>query len=158
PGPSRCWRCWPRRNAAGWLRCCWTTRSGPDPCVITNPCAVKETAMAKRPRGPTPAPLPPVPPPDLRQRLLTDLATVKVAVTAEALDDVLAQAERAGWSPLEFATRLLGAAAGRRRERSLERRLQDARFRDAATLETFDWQFNAATIPRGQLEELASCA
>jgi DNA replication protein DnaC len=99
-----------------------------------------------------------VPPTDLRQRLLTDLAALKVAVTAEALDDVLAQAERAGWSPLEFATRLLGAAADRRRERSLERRLQDARFRDAAALETFDWQFNAATIPRAQIEELASAA
>jgi len=114
--------------------------------------------MAKRPPCPTPAPTTPVPPTDLRQRLLTDLAVLKVAVTAEALDEVLAQAERAGWSPLEFATRLLGAAADRRRERSLERRLQDARFRDAATLETFDWQFNAATIPRGQMEELASCA
>lgn len=114
--------------------------------------------MAKRPPRPTPAPTPPVPPTDLRQRLLTDLAALKVAVTAEALDDVLAQAERAGWSPLEFATRLLGAAADRRRERSLERRLQDARFRDAATLETFDWQFNAATIPRAQIEELASAA
>jgi DNA replication protein DnaC len=97
-----------------------------------------------------------VPPTDLRQRLLTDLAALNVAVTAEALDDVLAQAERAGWSPLEFATRLLGAAADRRRERNLERRLQDAPFRDAATLETFDWQFNAATIPRAQIEELAS--
>jgi DNA replication protein DnaC len=81
-----------------------------------------------------------------------------VVVSAEALDEVLAQAERQGWSALEFAARLLGAAADRRRERSLERRLNDARFRDAATLETFDWQFNAATIARGQIEELASCA
>jgi DNA replication protein DnaC len=89
---------------------------------------------------------------------LSDLAALKVAVTAEALDDILAQAERAGWSPLEFAARLLGSAADRRRERSLERRLRDARFRDTAALETFDWQFNAATIARAQIEELASGA
>jgi DNA replication protein DnaC len=114
--------------------------------------------MAKHRQRPTPVPTAPRPPTDLRQRLLSDLAALKVAVTAEALDEVLAQAERAGWSPLEFAARLLGAAADHRRERSLERRLRDARFRDAAALETFDWQFNAATIPRAQIEELASAA
>jgi DNA replication protein DnaC len=80
-----------------------------------------------------------------------------VAVTAEALDEVLAQAAHQGWSHLEFATRLLGAAADRRRERSLERRLAEARLSNAATLETFDWQFNAATIKRAAIEELASC-
>jgi DNA replication protein DnaC len=81
-----------------------------------------------------------------------------VAVTAEALDEVLAQAALQGWSHLEFATRLLGAAADRRRERSLERRLAEAHLSDAPTLETFDWQFNAATIKRPMIEELASCA
>ncbi len=79
-------------------------------------------------------------------------------MSAEALDEVLGQAERQGWSHLEFTCRLLGAAADRRRERSLERRLGDARFREAQTLEAFDWQFNAATISRPQIEELATCA
>ena len=79
-------------------------------------------------------------------------------MTAPLLDEVLAQAERQQWSALEFATRLLGTAAEQRRQRSLERRLRDAHFRDGATLETFDWQFNAATIARGPIEELASCA
>jgi DNA replication protein DnaC len=83
---------------------------------------------------------------------------LKVSVQAEDLDEVLGQAERQGWSPLEFACRLLGAAAQQRRERRLERRLHEARFRDGCTLETFDWQFNAATIARSQIEELASCA
>jgi DNA replication protein DnaC len=81
-----------------------------------------------------------------------------VAVTAEALDDVLAQAAQQGWSPLQFAARLLGTAADRRRERSLERRLREANLRDAPTLETFDWHFNAAAIKRPQIEEFASCA
>ncbi len=81
-----------------------------------------------------------------------------MALTAEALDEVLAQAAQQGWSHLEFANRLLGTAADRRRERSLERRLAEAQLTDAPTLETFDWQFNAATIKRPQIEELASCA
>jgi DNA replication protein DnaC len=105
--------------------------------------------MAKR--VPT-APNPPSPP------TRADLEILKVGVTAEQLDEVLAQAERQGWSHLEFAQRLLGAAADRRRERSLERRLREARFRDGHSLETFDWQFNAQTIDRVQIEELASCA
>lgn len=79
-------------------------------------------------------------------------------VSADELDETLGHAERYGWSPLEFAGRLLRAAADRRRERSLERRLREARFRDPHTLETFDWQFNASTIDRGQIEELAACA
>jgi DNA replication protein DnaC len=81
-----------------------------------------------------------------------------VAVTAETLDEVLAHAAQEGWSHLEFATRLLGAAAARRCERSLERRLAEAHLQDAPTLETFDWQFNASTIKRPLIEELASCA
>jgi DNA replication protein DnaC len=105
-----------------------------------------------------PPPSSPLPATDPRQQLLSDLAELKVGVTAAALDTLLGQAEREGWSPLELVRRLLGEAANRRRERSLERRLREARFRDAATLETFDWQFNAATIDRRQIEELASCA
>lgn len=79
-------------------------------------------------------------------------------VTAATLDEVLGQAERQGWSALQFAGRLLGAAADRRRERAVERRLREARFRDPGTLETFDWQFNAATIARASIEELVTCA
>ncbi len=79
-------------------------------------------------------------------------------MSAEALDEVLAQAAQQGWSHLEFASRLLGTAADRRRERSLERRLAEARLSNAPLLETFDWQFNAQTIKRAPIEELASCA
>jgi DNA replication protein DnaC len=83
---------------------------------------------------------------------------LRVAIPAEALDEVLAQAAQQGWSHLEFASRLLGTAADGRRERSLERRLAEAQLRDAPTLETFDWRFNAHTIQRAEIEELASCA
>src|SRR6266581_4762806 len=111
---------------------------------------------AKRPSNPPPTL--PGPRTDPRQRLLADLNVLRVAVTAETLDHVLAQAAQQGWSHLEFASRLLGAAADQRRERSLERRLIEARLSDAPTLETFDWQFNAQTIKRAAIEELASCA
>src|SRR5260221_6673565 len=115
--------------------------------------------MAKPLKRPTtPTPILPAPTTDPRQRLLTDLAVLRVGVTGDALDDVLAQAAQQGWSHLEFATRLLGNAADRRRERSLERRLAEALLSDAPTLETFDWQFNAPTIKRALIEELASCA
>ena len=115
--------------------------------------------MAKRSQLPTtPLPTAPIPTTDPRQRLLADLAVLRVAVTAETLDEVLAQAAHQGWSHLEFATRLLGAAADGRRERSLERRLNEACLSSAASLETFDWQFNAPTIKRGPIDELASCA
>ena len=118
--------------------------------------------MAKRAKRATasasPLPTPPSAPTEPRQRLLADLASLRVALTADLLDDVLAQAAQQSWSHLEFATRLLGAAADRRRERSLERRLAEARLSNAPTLETFDWQFNAPTIKRTLIEELASCA
>ena len=67
-------------------------------------------------------------------------------MTPQTLDEVLAQGAQHGWSHLEFAARLLGSAAARRRERSLERRLIDAHLRDAPTLETFDWHFNAGSV------------
>src|SRR6476646_4875110 len=105
--------------------------------------------MPKRAKRPTsPLPTTPASTMDPRQRLLADLVALRVAVTAEALDNVLARAAQQSWSPLEFATQLLGTAADQRRERSLERRLIEAGLSTAPTLETFDWQFNAQTIKR----------
>ena len=54
-------------------------------------------------------------------------------------------------------TRGTGQGAQRRRERSTELRIKNARFRNpAATLETFDWKFNGQYINRAQMEELAT--
>jgi DNA replication protein DnaC len=114
--------------------------------------------MSKRAKRPTPAPPIPAPLTDPRQRLLADLAVLRVAVSAEALDEVLAQAAPQGWSHLQLAARLLSTPADRRRQRSLERHLAEGHLIDAPTLETFDWQFNAQAIKRPQIEELASCA
>lgn len=73
---------------------------------------------------------------------------------AQALDTLLAQADAAGWSHLEFAQRLLGDLANQRRERAIARRIADARFAEVCTLDQFDWSFNP-TINRAQIEALA---
>jgi DNA replication protein DnaC len=105
--------------------------------------------MTPRRRRPTP------PTPDHRQLLLNHLQTLKIGPVAQTLDALLAQAERDGWSYLEFAHRLLGDLAGQRRERAIARRIADAGFREVCTLDQFDWAFNP-TINRAQIEELAT--
>jgi DNA replication protein DnaC len=93
-------------------------------------------------------------PPCLRDWILNDFATLRVPVTAEQLDEVLKQAQDAGWSHLEFLHRFLADQAGLRRQRRIERLIKDARFREALPLSTFDWNFNPA-IPRLKIEALA---
>ena len=58
--------------------------------------------------------------------------------------------------PLEFVDRLLGRQADARRERTIQRRIRDACFREVQALEAFDWEFNRQTIDRRQIEELAT--
>ena len=78
----------------------------------------------KTPDSPTPRR------PNLRDQILTDFATLRIPVTAEQLDDALSDAEDAGRSHLEFLHRLLADQAGLRRQRSIERRIKDAHFRE----------------------------
>ena len=94
--------------------------------------------------------------PSLREQILADFATLRIPVTAEQLDAALEQAEKTGLSHLNFLHRLLSDQAGLRRQRSIERRIKDANFRDLKTLAEFDWTFNP-TISRVQIETLASC-
>jgi DNA replication protein DnaC len=97
-------------------------------------------------------------PPDLREDLLSDLATLKVPITPQQLDAALARAERDRLTHLEFAHRLVAEQAQQRRERSIARRIKDACFRELQTLAGFDWDFNGKTINRVQIEELATAA
>lgn len=100
-----------------------------------------------------------MPPParDLRDGILEHLAALRVPVTAAQLDAVLSAAEQGSWSHLQFLERLVGPQADQRRERAIERRIRDARLRDPHTLETFDWEFNAKSIDRARIENLATC-
>jgi DNA replication protein DnaC len=77
-------------------------------------------------------------------------------MTEQQLDDALARAEREGLSHLQFVHDLIADQAAGRRQRSIERRIQEAKFRDAGTLENFDWKFNQKTIDRTRIEELAT--
>ena len=65
----------------------------------------------------------------------------------------MSEAERSPRSHLEFLHRLLTEQAGLRRQRRIERRIQEANFRERKPLSEFDWNFNPA-IPRTQIEAL----
>lgn len=111
-----------------------------------------------QPTTPNPTRVPtPVPPSDSpRERLLNHLDELGLRLAAERLDELLADAERQHWSHLDLLERVLAVPAADRRERSLARRLKEAKFRDpAASLADFDWQFNP-TIDRRQMESLAT--
>ena len=79
-------------------------------------------------------------PRELRERLLGHFQVLRIPVSSEQLEAVLAEAERQRWSHLEFLNALIGEQADRRRERSIERRIQEAKFRENRALEAFDWQ------------------
>lgn len=92
----------------------------------------------------------------LRDQILQHLETLKVPLTDQQLDDVLAAASKSKATHLQLLERLLAPPANRRRERSIERRLRLARFRDPATFESFDWKFNEKTLEKAQFLELGA--
>ena len=85
--------------------------------------------------------------PSRREQILADFTTLRIPVTADQLDGALKHAQDAGLSHLDFLHRLLADQAGLRRERSLQRRIKDACFRDLKPLTEFDWNFNPAISP-----------
>ena len=109
--------------------------------------------MKRRPRQ---SPTNPQATPSLREQILADFATLRIPVTAEQLDAATSDAEKSGRSHLEFLHRLLTDQADLRRQRSIERRIKDAHFRELTPLSEFDWSFNL-TIPRTQIETLVGC-
>ena len=93
---------------------------------------------------------------DLRQRVLGYFQTLRVPLSAEALDATLAEAEKQRWGPLELLSGVLGPQADLRRQRAIDRRIREARFRAPVTLQGFDWAFNARSIDRVQIEALTT--
>ena len=92
----------------------------------------------------------------LHGQILQHLETLNIPLKTEQLDEILATAAKSKLSHLELLARFLSVPANLRRERSIERRLQAARFRDPATFESFDWEFNRKTIDQVEFEELAT--
>ena len=64
--------------------------------------------------------------------------TLRIGMTDQQLDDALARAEHEGMSHLQFVHALITDQAAGRRQRAIERRIREARFRDSGTLESFD--------------------
>jgi DNA replication protein DnaC len=93
---------------------------------------------------------------DLRERVLDYFETLRVSLSAADLDVALARAEQQRLSPLEFLSLLLSPQADLRRQRAIERRIREARFRESVSLEGFEWDFNAQAIDRRQIEALAT--
>ncbi len=83
------------------------------------------------------------------------LKTLRVPFSEEEFDELAAQADREQLGALEFLRRFLSLPARQRRERSIERRIREARFRYPATLENFDWKFNEKTLDPAVFQELA---
>jgi DNA replication protein DnaC len=95
-------------------------------------------------------------PPSIRDQIFQDLELLRIPLPEDEFDQLLAAADQERLSHLEFLHRVLRVPANRRRERSVQRRLREAHFRDPGTLETFDWEFNARTLPRQPFEDLAT--
>ena len=93
---------------------------------------------------------------NLRDRCLSHFATLGMPLPPEALDSLLSQAEKESLSHLRFLDQLVGPQAAARRERSIERRIREARFAEDKTLEGFHWKFNPKAFDRLQIEELAT--
>ena len=92
----------------------------------------------------------------LRHRVLDDAQTLKVPLSAEILDAALARADQEGLSHLNFLELIFGEPAARSRQRAIERRIREAKFREDKNLADFDWKFNAQAIDRAQIEQLAT--
>ena len=91
-----------------------------------------------------------------RDRCLSHCATLGIPLEPASLDELLSKAEKESLSHLHFLDLLLGAQADARRERTVARRIREARFAESQTLEGFDWQFNPKAFNRVQIEELAT--
>src|SRR5581483_5877873 len=154
PGRGPCWRSLPNCTRRPSIRVCATNGSAPVPPVTTSTYSPRRKPMTRRPKPSQPSSPTPTTAPNLREQILADFTTLRVPVTADQLDEVLKQAQDAGWSHLEFLHRLLAAQAGLRRQRRIERLITEAHFREALPLSTFDWSFNPA-IPRLKIEALA---
>ena len=91
----------------------------------------------------------------LLERLRAHLRVLGLPDVEEPLSAHLAWATTAKPSPLVLLERVLGEAAGRLRERRIERRIKQCGLRMRKTLETFEWGFQPK-LDRALVEDLAT--
>ena len=92
------------------------------------------------------------PPHSLCDDVITALRTLGVAIPREVLDAALTAAEKESLGHLAFLHRLLADPAAARRQRAIERRIRQAKFREVTSLDGFDWEFNAKGVDRVRVE------
>src|SRR3990170_4675037 len=93
-----------------------------------------------------------------RERILKHLMTLKIPMSAETLDRIVRESTEKNYSSWEMLERFLAAPADARIQAAITARVRRARFPTQATLESFDWSFNAKTIPQRPFLELATGA
>lgn len=87
------------------------------------------------------------------ETIKTQLRKLKLSTAAVEFDDVAARHKAA--VSLHWVSELLEREIDKRRERSLEKRIERAVLPEIRTLEEFDWQFNPK-IDRDKIEELST--
>jgi DNA replication protein DnaC len=88
--------------------------------------------------------------------ILQSMETLKIKMTDQELDELVREATRCGMSAWELLDRFLSLPASQSIERAVQRRIKNAEFPTEVTLEGFDWLFNAQTIKKETMLELAS--
>jgi DNA replication protein DnaC len=90
------------------------------------------------------------------EKLLRDLATLKLSRIAEIYREVLDEAARKNSSMLEVLSTLIAEEAIARSERALQRRIRQARLPKRKTLEEYDFTF-PKRIPKQKILRLFDC-
>jgi DNA replication protein DnaC len=86
-------------------------------------------------------------------KLAEQLAFLKLAAVREHYAALAVEAAQKQWTHVEYLARVIEGEALRRRERSIQRRLQAARFPCVKTIDQFDWNW-PKKINRPQVQNL----
>ena len=93
---------------------------------------------------------------ETHEKLMRDLATLKLARIAEIYQEVLDEAARKNSSMLEVLSTLIAEEAIARSERALQRRIRHARLPKRKTLEEYDFIF-PKRMPKQKILRLFDC-
>jgi DNA replication protein DnaC len=93
---------------------------------------------------------------ETHEKLMRDLATLKLARIAEIYQEVLDEAARKNSSMLEVLSTLIAEEAIARSERALQRRIRQARLPKRKTLEEYDFTFSKR-MPKQKILRLFDC-
>jgi DNA replication protein DnaC len=93
---------------------------------------------------------------EVHEKLMRDLATLKLSRIAEIYREVLDEAARKNSSMLEVLSTLIGEEAIARSERALQRRIRQARLPRSKTLEEYDFTI-PKRVPKQKILRLFDC-